>query len=178
MQRIKNIDIQESIKNEELIFEMNLGQKLDRLFSILVFICGIYLSVSIFLNENEPIETFFKFVIIIAVLLLCYCIYRKFIEFNLSSITTNLNKKDNTNLLLEYLKSKNHDELIKSKEIIVLSKNGYFLTQNIETFFIVSDNKIFFTILKEGYRLDLPCLFSHIKLRKELNIYFNKNNKS
>ncbi|GAA4082165.1 hypothetical protein GCM10022390_090 [Flavobacterium anseonense] len=45
--------------------------------------------------------------------------------------------------MLKYLKSKNCNEIVKTKDIVISNEEGTILVNNIETIFIISDYEIF-----------------------------------
>jgi hypothetical protein len=175
MRRILKINVSKSIKDRRLIFSESRYEKLDQFFTYITFLFGIYILVSIYFVEKQPLNEFLKYSIPLIILFLIYCIYRKIIEKKLIEINTDFDKETNTIILLNFAKNKNYEVFRESKEILIFNESGYLLSKTISSIFLVCDNKIYFTILKQGFRMDPPTLFSHITIKKELKNYFENN---
>jgi hypothetical protein len=174
MRRIVKINISKSIKDEKLIFFESWPEKLDLLFTYAFFIFGVYILASIYFTKKQPLDTFLKYLIPLIILFIIYCIYRKIAENKLIEIKTNFDKKTNVKILLDFAKNKKYEVFRESKECLIFNENGYILSNTTSIVFLICENKIYFTILKQGFRIDPPVLFSHFTVKKELKKYFEE----
>ncbi len=172
MRRIVKINVSNSIKSLKLIFLEDRFEKLDVFFTQIVFLGGIYMCSSVYFIDKQSNEEYIKYFLPFVILFLLYCIYRKAIEKKLTEINTIFDTKTNREILLNFFKDKDYEVSRDSKECLILNQGGYLLSQTISTVILISDNKIYFTILKQGFRMDPPVLYSHITLKKELENYF------
>ena len=173
-----SINIEKSITSGWLVKPRDWFEKFDYFFFYFVGLVMLFASAMLFLstknpNTNErPVVYFFCPIIF---LLTLYSIYRKILENKLTSVQTGLTKLKNQKILTEFIQSQHYDKVANYTNVIIvtdessLSYNGNNIT--ILTF-ILSDNVIFFNVVKKTYRLSPPVLFHHIFLKQKLRKLF------
>ena len=174
MRKIENLNIEESINRQRLVFAEKSLDIFDRftvyvLFGALAFYNGLTIYKADFNGFGD---------IIITVLLLLfgiYVIYRKATEKRLFKIKTSFDRKENRKILLEFADEKKLEIYMDSKECIILndafdkSDSSYKKTM----IFIIEDDLVLFTILKDQYRLNIPTLTTHIFVKYNLSKMLN-----
>ncbi len=175
MRSLKNLDIGNSIQAEKLIFKENGVDKFDRFTNYLIFFALIISSI-LSLKEidsdftNNKIE-YFIFSTVIAFSL--YGFYCKFSEKYLKEIKFNIHREDAKQRILEYGKRYNYriskisNELIFLNELTDISNYGFGNYEK-TIFIFFKDNCILYTIIKEGFRLNAPVLFSQYIIKRDL----------
>ena len=172
MRRIVKIEIDKSIKSRTLIFSEDWYEKANQIAAYFVFALGIYICGSVYFEKMTANDEFIKYISPIGIVFFIYCIYRKVVEKKLTIINTSFNTETSHKFLLKFAQSKSYEISRESKQCLIFNDNGYILSQTISMVLLICDNKIYFTILKQGFRMDPPVLFSHISLKKELENYF------
>ncbi len=173
MKRISKINIDQSVSRQKLVFEEEWLDKFDRIivylfFSGLVVYPILTIMVADFNNKNDK---FFSLAILPLVILFgLYVIYRKATEKLLFKINTPFNRQKNRQILLDYADKQQFEIYRKSNDCLIFNESiGDFNPRYKKSMvFIVKDNVIFFTILKEQFKLNLPTLTSHLFLKSDL----------
>lgn len=167
------IKVDESKKFKKLIFAGNRSTSLDDLFTYTAFLFGLYLFGSIYFVEKLSVNDFLSYLLPLPISFLCYAFYRKIIEKKLLLINTKFSKKTNRKILVDFAKCKSYNVLNEGKGYLIWEERGAVFSHTILTYVIIDEEQIYFTRLKKGYRIDPPVLFSHLKLKSELQWYFN-----
>jgi hypothetical protein len=179
MRNLKNLNISQSIKFEKLIFDEKWFDKIDRLVIYFFFTWGAILPFLIFNDPYQKVseKTISSYLIFIITLVCLYVIYRKATEKNLIKITSKYNLEKNIELVNEYCRNLGYEKYRNSKNIIIYNEENIFnVNPNYQTsrVFLLSDKYVYFTIVKENYKLNIPTLTSHLFLKKDLNKILNK----
>lgn len=178
MRYISKIDIDKSVLRQKLIFEEDWLDKGDRfavyvLFSALV----VYPALTIFEADfNNPNDTFISLTVLpLCILLGLYVIYRKATEKFLFNITTPFDRQKNRRTLLAYAEKHQLEIYRKSNDCLIFNKPTGDLNASYKKsmVFILKDNQVLFTILKDQNKLNLPTLTSHLFLKHDLKKLFN-----
>ena len=183
MANLSYIDIEKSIETGRLVSKKDWLAILDRIvFSFLLIAFVTYPSLIYFQadiqNSNEKIIGYIIFPIIIVFGL--YSLYRKAFENSLTSVDTVLGRHKTKKLLLEFLNDKGYDNFRQSTDIVIVNIEENLSFNNLWTktiTFIITDNKIYFNIVKNYPRLNPPVLFAHLFLKADIIKFFkDKNN--
>lgn len=104
-----------------------------------------------------------------------YVIYRKATEKFFYKLTTPFDRQKNKQVLLSYADKQQFEIYRKSNDCIILNESlGDFNPSYKKSMvFILKDNEVLFTILKDQYKLNLPTLTSHLFLKHDLKKLFN-----
>lgn len=185
MRRIVKINIEESVSQNKLIFQEEWLDKFDR-FVVYVFFSGfiIYPALTIFEADfNNPNDKFISLTILpLCILFGLYVVYRKATEKLLFTLTTPFDRQKNKQILLNYADKQQLEVYRKSNDCLILNESlGDFNPSHKKSMvFILKDNQVFFTILKDQFKLNLPTLTSHLYLKHDLKKLFtsqtNNNN--
>jgi len=175
MRNIENININESLNKQKLVFKEDWFDKFDR-FS-LYFIFSLVIGVFSFVIFNLKIEnTLVTDIIFPLVILFCiYVIYRKASELSLTKVESLMDSKMNLKLLIDYAEQKQYDIYSKSYDLLILNESSDFNSNQKKTMiFILKDNFVLFTIIQDKSKVNVPILISHIFLKFELKKLFSK----
>jgi hypothetical protein len=177
MRRITKIDINESVSRHKLIFQEEWLDKFDR-FVVYIFFSGliIYPALTIFEADfNNPNDKFISLTILpLCILFGLYVVYRKATEKLLFTLTTPFDRQKNKQILLTYADKQQLEVYRKSNDCLILNESlGDFNPSYKKSMvFILKDNEVLFTILKDQYKLNLPTLTSHLFLKHDLKKLF------
>ncbi|MCG9911296.1 MAG: hypothetical protein MH137_08335 [Flavobacteriales bacterium] len=173
MRRIENINIDQSVKRQKLVFEEDWFDKLDRIF-IYLFTSGfvVYPLLAIkeadFSNINDKFIslTIFPMLIVFGI----YVIYRKATEKRLMKINTPFDRQKNRQILLDYAKQQQLEIFRSSKECLIFNEPVYHFNSlhKKSIVIMVLDNVIYFTVLVDRFRFNLPTMIFHHVLKYDL----------
>lgn len=178
MRRITKIDIDESVLRHKLIFQEEWLDKFDR-FVVYIFFSGliIYPALTIFEADfNNPNDKFISLTLLpLCILFGLYVVYRKATEKLLFTLTTPFDRQKNKQILLDFAEKQQLEVYRKSNDCIILNESlGDFNPSYKKSMvFILKDNEVLFTILKDQFKLNLPTLTSHLFLKQDLKKLFN-----
>ena len=182
MANLSYININLSIEKGRLISKRNGLDKVDYFADKIVWstLCiGLifypivaYFHVNIH-SSNDKAVAFFLFPLIISFGL--YGLWRKLTENNLIVIETSFSRQKNKQYLFDFLKQKNYQVFRESKDIVIVNVEENLSFNNLWTktmTFIIEDERIYFTIVKNYPRLNPPVFFSHFSLKSDLKKYY------
>lgn len=180
MRRIAKINIDQSVSRQKLIFEEEWLDKFDRIV-IYLFLSGLVIypiliiMAADFNNKNDKIFslTFLPLVILFGI----YVIYRKATEKLLFKINTPFDRQKNRQILLEYADKKQFEIYRRSNDCLIFNESisDFNPRYKKSMVFIVKNNVVYFTILKEQFKLNLPTLTSHLFLKSDLKKMFRQS---
>ena len=177
MRRISKIDIDESVLRHKLIFQEEWLDKFDR-YVVYILFSGliIYPALTIFEADfNNPNDKFISLTILpLSILFGLYVVYRKATEKLLFTLTTPFDRQKNKQILLTYADKQQLDVYRKSNDCLILNQSlgDFNPSYKKSMIFILKDNQVLFTILKDQYKLNLPTLTSHLFLKHDLKKLF------
>lgn len=183
MRRITKIDIDESIAQNKLIFQEEWLDKFDR-FVVYIFFGGliIYPALTIFETDfNNPNDKFISLTLLpLCILFGLYVVYRKVTEKLLFTLTTPFDRQTNRKILLNFADKQQLEVYRKSNDCLILNESlgDFNRSYKKSMVFILKDNQILFTILKDQYKLNVPTLTSHLFLKRDLKKIFNYASKN
>jgi hypothetical protein len=179
MRRITKINIDESVNRHRLIFQESWVDKLDRL--VIYFSFGVFLvyPVLTFINADfkNPNDKFISLTILpISILFGLYVIYRKATEKRLFKVITPFDKQTTRQMLLDFADEQELEIHRKSNDCLIFneSSDDFNSSHKKSMVFIVKDNLVLFTVLKDQFKLNLPTLTSHLLLRYNLKKLFGQ----
>ncbi len=178
MRNLKELNVTESIRRKKLIFTEDFCDHFDKIIVYLFFGWGLLLPFLIFLNPHESSEkNNFGYYLIFFLSFFCgYTIYRKATEKKLTEIESKFDLKKNKELINEYCKKMMFESYRNSYNIIIYNSTSSFeFNPNYKTsrIFLFDDKKIYFTMIKENRRLNIPVLFSQIILKYNIKKIVN-----
>ena len=178
MRHITKIDIDKSVSRHKLIFQEEWLDKFDR-FIIYIFFSGFIISpvLTIFeMDFNNPNDKFISLTVLpLSFLFGLYVVYRKATEKLLFTLTTPYDRQINKQILLNFADKQQLEVYRKSNDCIILNESisDFNPSYKKSMVFILKDNHVFFTILKDQYKLNVPTLTSHLFLKHDLKKLFN-----
>lgn len=182
MRELRNLDISKSIESKKLIFEENWIDKFDIFTNYLAFSALAIFSFLVLLeinpnSENDQVEYFiFPLVIIFSI----YSFYCKYSEKHLKEIRFEIHREDAKQRILEYGKDFDYRISKISNDLIFLNENiSYFGFGNYEKTIIIfiKDKSILITVIKEGFRINAPVLFSQHFIKSDLKKTLKRSRK-
>ena len=173
MRNLKNLNIEESIKCKKLIYTESWFDKIDQVVIYLFFTWGFILPFLIFFNPHRnQAERGIEYYVIFVFSLFCgYVIFRKATEKKLTEINSHFDAEENRKLINEYCKEKGFEKYRNSKNIIIYnSESSFNINPNykVSRIFLLDNQSLYITVIKENYKLNIPVLFSQIFLRKDI----------
>jgi len=175
MRNLKNLNRKQSIESKKLIFEESWFDKIDTIVNFVFFGSGGVVPLLSYFDPNfkgKGIEYFF----LLSFSIFClYSFYKKATEKKFHIIKSQFDEKTNQKIINEYCLENGFEKRKNSNGIIIFnSENTLNIYPNHVTsrIFILSNNEIYFTMLKENFKLNIPVLFSDYitlyQLRKKL----------
>lgn len=173
MRNLKNLNVNQSIKCKKLIYTESWFDKIDAFVVYLFFLWGLVLPFFIFFNPyRDYSETGIEYYLAFIFSFFClYVIYRKATEKKLIEIKSSFDLVKNRELINKYCQEKGYEKYRNSDNIIIYNvENPYSLNSNYKTsrIFLLDNNSIFISMLKTNYKLNIPILFSHFILKKDI----------
>lgn len=173
MRRLKNLNSKKSIEQNKLIYSEDWFDKFDRI-TIYMFFSGGFINP--FLIYFDPYRDHSKtglgyYLLFIFSLFCAFTIYRKATEKQLTKIVSKYNAEENKLLINQYCEKKGFEKQRNSGNVIIYNSLNYlainprFQTSRI---FILDKNDIYFTMIKENQKMNIPVLFSQISLKRDI----------
>ena len=174
------IDIKKSIETGWLIQPRTWFDKIE--FGIFfVFPCAFLISLPVLIvqtkhpNANERPFVYFIFPLMIA--LSIYSIYRKIFENKLSVVETNLPQAQCHKILDGFIRLQVVDKIDHFQNGIITTKESsisYNDSRAIITTYIITDNRLFFNIVRKNPKISFPVFFQHFFLKHKLRKLFRE----
>jgi hypothetical protein len=172
MRELKKLNPEDSISKRQLIFNEDWSDKFNRLMVYVFSSPFIFLPIVMILNEKflNSNEEFVLYCVLPASFIFgLYTCYRNATEKRLSKIDTNLSRQTIKKLLLEYAEKNRYEIYRKSDGCVILNEAyGNSICYKKTRIFFFRDNLILFTVIRDGFRLNLPTLFTHLFLKRNL----------
>jgi hypothetical protein len=165
LRSLKNLNIDESVKRKKLIYAESWYDKIDRFVIYFFFSWGFILPFLIYFDphrnhDKTGIEYYLVFVFIV---FCAYVIFRKVTEKKLTEIKSQFDLEENRKLVNKYCGENGFEKYRNSKNIIVYNSESMFnMNPSYKTsrIFLLKDQSIYITMIKENYRLNIPVLLS------------------
>lgn len=172
MRSLTNLDIEKSIQSRKLIYDEKGYDKIDIYTNYLVFISLIFFSMLTLMKIKPSANDDFEYIIYACLLLFgLYGFYCTFTEKNLKEIKFNIHKEEAKQRILEYGK-KYHFRISKiSANLIFLNEPTSSLSfwgEERTTIIFFSGQSIFYTVIKNGTKINSPVLLSQHLMRRDL----------
>ncbi|CAM3586677.1 hypothetical protein FSS13T_22600 [Flavobacterium saliperosum S13] len=176
MRQLKNLNVHKSINTKSLIFEENFGDKLDRI-TIYLFFTYFGIMPYLYADFSKDNQNIYYFISSLLSLFCLYVVYRKATEKNLNKIETFNSLEINREIINNYCKQKGYQKQRNSNNILIyIEENPYTLSNSYHTsrIFLLDNNDVYFTIIKDNFRLNIPVLISQIILKSDMKKIFKK----
>jgi hypothetical protein len=179
MREIKKLNPDESISKRRLIFDEGWLDKFNRLTVYVVFSPFIFLPAVMFFNEKftSPNDKFILYCIFpISMFLGLYVFYRNATEKLLSKIDTDLDRQEARQLLLEYAEKQGYEIYRKSNDCLIFNETYSDFSSAFKKtrIFFVQDNIVLFAVIRDSFRLNIPSLFAHLFLKRDMTRLLKK----
>ena len=173
VRNLKNLNIDESIKRKKLIYTENWFDKLDKIVIYIFFSWGFVLPFLVYFNPHRDFtKTGIEYYLLFLFSIFCgYVIFRKATEKKLTEIESQFDIEKNKEIINEYCQKMGFEKYRNSKNITIYnSVNTLSLNSNYKTsrIFLLDNKKVYLTMIKENYKMNIPVLFSQIILKKEI----------
>jgi hypothetical protein len=180
MRKLKNLNPLESISKRRLIFDEDWNDKFNRLAVYLVFSPLILLPLLImyfqekYTNSNETFVLYWVFPI--SIILGLYMLYRNATEKQLVKINAQIDSLTIRKLLLDYAEKNNFEVYRKSNNCLIFNESFDIWSSDSKKtrIFFVQDNNVLFTVIQDNFRLNLPTMFTHILLKRDITKLLKK----
>ncbi|RYD71736.1 MAG: hypothetical protein EOP53_23140 [Sphingobacteriales bacterium] len=157
MKQLSNIHVSDSIVNQKLILKEKWFDKFDQISLYVIFGMVTYLFSYIFYKEFPSNSFIINFLCPLMIFLSAYIIYRKATEKNLRFITGKKTVGENHKILLEFAAKNDYEIHRKSTSCLIFNQpNGFTNTYQTSTILLLEDDKIYYTMLQDNFRLDVP----------------------
>lgn len=173
MRNLKNLDIPKSIKTKKLVFEQTWLDTFDTFTNYLAYfslVASTFLAL-ISINPNSENDTVGYLIIPVIIIFCLYAFYCKFSELILREIKFDIHREDAKQRILEYGKDFDYRISKISNDLIFLNENiSYFGFGNYEKTIIIfiKEKSILITVIKEGFSINAPVLFSQHFIKSDL----------
>ena len=179
MRNLKALNIEKSISGAKLVFEENWLDKLDRLAIYLICIWGFILPFAVFFDPNrDRNKTGNEYYLFFFMSIFCiYILYRKAKETRLTEILGNSSQDKNKELVNNYCFDLGFDRVRNSKNLIIFNSDKTFglgSNYHVSRIFIFKENRVYFTVIQDSYRSNVPVLFTQFILKKDLEKLFGE----
>ncbi len=173
MRNLKNLNIEESINRKKLIYTERWFDKLDRFVIYLCFTWGFVLPFLIYFDPHRDYaKTGIEYYIVFIFSLFCaYVVYRKATEKKLTEINSQFDSEENRKLINKYCEEKGFEKYRNSKNIIIYNSESAFNIKpnyKVSRIFLLNNQSVYVTMIKENYKINIPVLFSQIFLTKDI----------
>ncbi len=178
MRQIQNLNIQKSINKQKLIYKESWLDIFDKIIIYLFFLWGGILPFLIFFDPYRDFsKTGFEYYLLFFWTIFCaYVIYRKATEKKLTKIRSNYTQEKNREFITEYFEQNNYERYKNASNILIYNEeNDFSFNPNHQTsrIILLDNNDVYTTVIKDNFRLNIPVLYKHISLRKDLRKILN-----
>lgn len=173
MRRLKNLNIEKSIAKSKLVYSESWFDILDTIILFLFFsfgfICPFLVYFDPYRDQSKTGTEYYLLFFMSA--FFAYAIYRKATEKHLTKIISKYDAEKNKLLINQYCEKKGFEKQRNSGNVIIYNSLNYlainprFQTSRI---FILDKNDIYFTMIKENQKMNIPVLFSQISLKRDI----------
>jgi hypothetical protein len=174
MREIRKINVSESIKKRQLIFDESWMDKFNTLAVLILFGQLIYLPLIVvnydnLANTEETPTIYWTFPILILIGL--YVIIRGLTEKRLIKVTTMHDKQTIRTALLDYADRNKFEVYRDSANCIILNSPNYMdlSSSTCKTrIFLFKDGLLLFTVIRDNFKINLPVLFTHLFIKRDI----------
>lgn len=173
MRQIKNLNIKESIQKQKLIYKESWLDIFDKLTTYIFFLWGAILPFLVFFDPYRDLsKTGFEYYLLFMVTIFClYVIYRKATEKKLTKLQSNYTQEKNREIITKYFEQNKYERYRNALDILIYNEeNDFSFNPNYQTsrIILLDKNDVYSTVIKENFKLNIPILYKHIALRKDL----------
>lgn len=169
MKRIYELNFTKSINKKRLIYKESYYDKFDTFTHLFIAIVMCYSVYRMFVNQgnlNEN-ERFFIYLYFIASLAVCFITFKKLTEKRLKTFETRNSEEENKQLLIKLSKDKGWAEFRNTSNILIFYDDAGDWTKYTKIF-LLKNNRIYYTVLTERFKLDYPTLTQNYSVKKLL----------
>lgn len=172
------VNITESITKGWLIKKKSWFDKIETPFCVFVLLWFPFATILLlFSNEvkNQNDKVFGIISIVFSIISLFGC-YRKIVENKLISIDSKFSVGESKERLINFLEKEGLEVKRKSGSLVIAYEIGTlsFNETHIKVYtFIIHSNKIYFTIVRENFRINFPVFFYHYFLKQKLSKFLS-----
>ena len=175
MKLITQINFTKSIDKKWLIYKESYYDKFDTLTHILATLALSYSTYVTFiskdkLNENEK---FVIYLFIFASTVICFVTFKKLTEKRLKVIETKNTEQENKKQLKKLSQEKGWFEYRSNPNTLIFHEDAGDWNKYIKIF-LFKDNKIYYTILTERFKLNYPTFTENHSVKKLLESLSSK----
>jgi hypothetical protein len=179
MRNLKALNIKKSIESSKLVFDEAWIDKFDKWVIYLLCIWGFVLPFTIFFDPyRDTNKTGGEYYIVFFLSLISiYVLYRKATEKMLTEIIAKSDIDKNIELVNNYCSELGFEKYRNSKNLIIYNSEsafGWGSQHQVSRIFMFKENKVYFTIIKDGFKLNTPVLFSQFILKNDLTKLLRK----
>ena len=169
MKTIPQIDSEKSIDKKWLFYKESYFDKFDTLIHILISISLCYSTYATLISQkkfNEN-ERFFIYLFILASAVVCCVTFKKLTEKRLKLIETKNGQQENKKQLEKLSQEKGWFEFRSNQNTLIFYEDAGDWNSYIKIF-LFEDNKIYYTVLTERFRLNYPTFKENHSVKKLL----------
>ena len=171
MRNLKNLNKRRSIEEEKLVFQENWFDKIDTIIFCLFFLWGAILPFLIYFDPYKSDNGSGYYIPFAFTIFSVFAICKKLREKNFHKIVTRNSEEKNAEIIRDYCLKDGYETRRNSNGLIIYNiPNSMSINSSheISRIFIVKENKIYFTMIKENHKLNIPVLFSDYFVVKDL----------
>lgn len=169
MKTVPLINFSKSIEKKWLVYNESYFDKFDtftHIFVTAVLWFGTIILITSQQNFNEN-ERFFIYIFILIDLFIFFVTFKKLTEKRLKVIETKCNEEENRKMIKKLCKERGWYESKISSNALVIYDDIDDFSKYIKIFFL-KNNKIYFTVLTERFRLNYPTLTENYSIKKQI----------
>ncbi|TXF77345.1 hypothetical protein [Chryseobacterium sp.] len=169
MKTIPQINFSKSIEKKWLVYKESFFDRLDT-FTHIIAALGICFATFMVLKNEQNLNENEKFFIYLSGLIslsFCYITYKKLTEKRLKVVVTKCNEEQNRAMLKKLSESNGWVEFRNDSNVFVFYEDAGNQNTYIKILFL-QNNKIYFTVLTERFRLNYPTFTENRSLKKLL----------
>lgn len=169
MKTILKIDFEKSIDKKWLFYKESYLDKFDTLIHILISLSICYSTYATLISQkkfNEN-ERFFIYIFILLSSVICFITFKKLTEKRLKVIELKNTEQENIKLLKKLSQKKGWLEFRSNPNTLIFYENAGDWNKYIKIF-LFKDNKIYYTVLTERFRLNYPTFTENNSVKKLL----------
>ena len=174
MKRIYQLNFTKSIEKKCLIYKESYYDKFDTFTHLFIAIAMCYSVYSMCINQSDfnENERFFVYLYFFASLAVCFVTFKKLTEKRLKIFETRNSEEENKQLLIKLSKEKGWNEFRNTQDTLIFYDDAGDWTKYTKIF-LLKNNKIYYTVLTERFKLNYPTLTQNYSIKKLLE-GFNK----
>ena len=173
MRNLKALNTEKSIESSKLVFDETWVDKFEKWGLYLLCFYVFVLPFTIFFDPYRDINKTGNeyYIVFFLSIISTYIFYRKATEKKLTEIIGKSDIDKNKELVNNYCSELGYEKYRNSKILLIYNSENLFgwgSQHQVSRIFMFKENKIYFTIIKDGFKLNFPVLFSQFILKNDL----------